>query len=171
MLILVTPLAPGICVCQGWNLHIVAGLENAHYVRELFPGWPTQYLIPDTRYLTPGIRHRRWEYGLHVLNITGFNASSHNAYVRSLAFWEAFPEALGLQLVLWRFGLSLASSGVIYSTAQRILTCGNNVEEHVLVFQTDSFMLRPVSVPLLPLVHRSAAGRELTSSVHGAHRG
>jgi len=45
----------------GWNLHIMGGLENGHYVRELFPGW---------------------EFGLHVLNQTGFNASSHNAYVR-----------------------------------------------------------------------------------------
>ena len=69
-----------------WNLHIMAGRENAHFVRESFPGW---------------------EFELHVLNITGFNASSHNAYVRSLTFWEAFPE------------------------------------EHILIFQTDSFMLRP----------------------------
>jgi len=71
---------------EGWNLHIMVGNENAAYVSELFPGW---------------------EFGLHVLNVSGFNASSHNAYVRSLPFWEAFEE------------------------------------ENTLIFQTDSFMLRP----------------------------
>jgi len=69
----------------GWNLHIVVGSLNAHYVTEVLPGW---------------------HFGLHQLNITGFNASSHNSYVRSIQFWEAFPE------------------------------------EHVFIFQTDSFLLR-----------------------------
>eukprot|EP00656_Telonema_subtile_P023873 TRINITY_DN2552_c0_g1_i12.p1 TRINITY_DN2552_c0_g1~~TRINITY_DN2552_c0_g1_i12.p1 ORF type:complete len:282 (+),score=66.94 TRINITY_DN2552_c0_g1_i12:646-1491(+) len=55
----------------GWNLHVFCGQENFEYTQAVLHGW---------------------QFKLHRLEISQFNTSTHNQFVRSMDLWSRVPE-------------------------------------------------------------------------------